>query len=150
MFQKSPTSSWNVSTGTIYPLVRKLVRLALISAHPDSGNVRSARRLRLEPSGRDALVQWLGEAPTWLADPSADPIRTRLLFIGELPPIERAEFVRNGINATRAAIDSLKVTIERISGGDDRFEYLAHLGALAQLEARRDWLEQVERAISTD
>ena len=142
LFQQSPTSSWRASSGSIYPLVRKLVRLGLLTARPSRGKGRKAQLLSLSPAGRATLVEWLHHMPAELGDPSSDPLRSRLLFLGALPPRERREFVARGLELTEQSIASLAAVIAALPA-DDPFERFAHVGALRQLEARRDWLRDL-------
>ena len=75
LFQKSPTSSWRASTGSIYPLINKLVRLKLVDGERSCADRRGTRRLALTAGGRKALAGWVMQTPDWLADVTSDPIR---------------------------------------------------------------------------
>ena len=74
LFQKSPTSSWRASTGSIYPLINKLVRLKLVDGERSCADRRGTRRLALTAGGRKALAGWVMQTPDWLADVTSDPI----------------------------------------------------------------------------
>lgn len=142
LFQQSPTSSWRASSGSIYPLVKKLVRLGLLRARPSPGQGRKAQLLSLSTAGQAALVAWLRHMPGELGDPSSDPIRSRLLFLGELPPDERRAFVVRALDLTDHSIARLNEVIAALPA-DEPYERFAHVGALRQLEARRDWLREL-------
>jgi DNA-binding PadR family transcriptional regulator len=139
LFQASPTSSWRASSGSIYPLVKKLLRLGLLTAQPGGAGGRKASLVSLSPAGRAALVQWLLHEPDGLGDPSSDPIRSRLMFVGQLPPAQRRGFVERALELTEQSIGSLTEIIAGIAASE-QLELFAHQGALLQLEARRDWL----------
>jgi DNA-binding PadR family transcriptional regulator len=146
LFQQSPTASWRASSGSIYPLVRKLIGLGLVEAQPSAAGGRKSNLLTLSSSGRAALVDWLREMPDGLGDPSPDPIRTRLLFIGDLPPAQRRAFVERSVALTENSIGSLQAVIASIPA-DEPYEYFVHAGALHELQARRDWLRGVLAAL---
>jgi len=149
LFQQSPTSSWRASSGSIYPLAKKLVRLGLLNARPSPGQGRKALLLSLSPAGRAALVAWLRQMPDELGDPNSDPIRSRLLFLGELPPDERRAFLARAAALTEQSILSLTAVIAALPA-DEPFERFAHVGALRQLEARSDWLRSLLSEIALD
>jgi DNA-binding PadR family transcriptional regulator len=142
LFQLSPTSSWRASSGSIYPLVKKLVRLGLLTTQPGGAGGRKASLVSLSEDGRAALVQWLLHEPDGLGDPSSDPIRSRLMFLGQLPPAQRRAFVERALALTEQSILSLNGIIAGIPASE-RLELFAHQGALGQLKARRDWLRSL-------
>lgn len=139
LFQLSPTSSWRASSGAIYPAVKKLVRLDLLTTRPNPTGGRKASQLDLAPAGRAALVQWLVDEPDGLGDPSSDPIRSRLMFLGALPPDRQGPYVAQCLQRTEDSLAALTAVIAAIPT-DEPFELFAHEGARAQLAARRDWL----------
>ena len=147
LFQRSPTSSWRASTGTIYPLVKKLNRLGYVSSR-EAGDGRRTRLLALTAAGRQVLRQWLKDTESVSGDATADPFRTRLLFLAELKPGERRRFLQEAVARTDTAIEALRKTTEVVELEEDRFTYLAHLGALAELEARRAWVEKVRTELA--
>jgi DNA-binding PadR family transcriptional regulator len=142
LFQQSPTSSWRASSGSIYPLVKKLVRIGLLTARPSPSHGRKAQLLSLSKAGQAALVAWLRQMPDELGDPSSDPIRSRLLFLGVLPPDERRAFVADALGLTEQSIARLSEVIAALPAADP-FERFAHVGALRQLEARSAWLRDL-------
>lgn len=142
LFQLSPTATFRASSGSVYPLVKKLVRLGLLKTEASRHKGRKASLLSLTPAGRAALVAWLVDEPEGLADPSAEAIRSRLLFLAELNPAQRRAFVERALQLTDKAIGKLAGLIEAIPA-DEPFDRLVHVGALRQLEARRNWLKEI-------
>ncbi len=142
LFQESPTSSFRASSGSIYPAVKKLVRLGLLTTSAGRQNGRKASLLNLSPAGRAALVDWLQDEPEGLGDPSSEPIRSRLLFLGARAPAPRRELVTRSLRLTEESIRRLEALIAAIPD-DEPFDRLVHVGAQRQLEARRDWLREI-------
>jgi DNA-binding PadR family transcriptional regulator len=146
LFQNSPTSTWQGSTGTIYPLVKKLERLGLIGSRATADR-RGSRRLRLLPAGRSELRRWLTDWPEWVAEVTADPLRTRMLFLAELTRDQQLAFVDNAVERTRREITRLKAIIAQLDYATEPFNVLVHQGALAGLKARKIWLQQTRRRL---
>ena len=142
LFQDSPTSSFRASSGSIYPAVKKLVRLGLLKTQASRKDGRKASLLSLAPAGRTALIEWLSDAPEALGDPSSDPIRSRMLFIGALPTEQRRAFVERSLALTEEAIGKLEALIAAIPANEP-YERIVHVGALRQLAARRAWLNEI-------
>jgi DNA-binding PadR family transcriptional regulator len=140
-FEDSLTTSWRASTGSIYPLIRKLDARGLITSVAVPKDGRGSRLLRLTEPGRDALLTWLAAQPDWLGEPSADPIRTRSHFLELLPARERRSAVVAWLKATVRNIDHAKEKLARYRDDGATVDARAHSGAVMQLEARKAWLE---------
>ena len=124
LFQQSPTSSFRASSGAIYPLVKKLVRLGLLSTRQPGPWAKGADA---EPGAglATALVAWLRDMPDELGDPTSDPLRSRLMFLGDLPAEERRAFVARGLALTEQSIANLSEAMAGLPA-DSPFEQAAH------------------------
>ena len=122
---------------------RGLPRLGLIETRASRQNGRKASLLSLTAAGQAALIEWLGDEPEGLGDPSSEPIRSRLLFLGALAPAQRRAFVARALALTEQSIGRLAALIDAIPP-EEPYDRLVHVGALRQLEARRDWLRDLE------
>jgi DNA-binding PadR family transcriptional regulator len=142
-FQTSPTTSWRASTGSIYPLVRKLVRIGLVSQGAIEADRRGGRLLRLTRAGEKALRRWVLSEDSWLAESIADPIRTRSHFLAMLPPANRAPTIQAWIEGTRKTLADLDRRIAEYGRLGEIEELWAHRGAQIQIAARLEWLEQI-------
>lgn len=140
-FEESLTTSWRASTGSIYPLIRKLRARGLITSEPVPEDGRGSRLLRLADPGRDALLAWLGTNADWLGEPSADPIRTRSHFLEFLPAPERRETVIAWRQATIRNIGQAKDKLTLYRDNGETVDTRAYSGAVMQLEARKAWLD---------
>ncbi len=139
-FARSSTPDWSGSTGSIYPLVERLLRLGLIEAEAEVGDPRGRRDLKVTPDGERAVLAWLTALDPAIAKATPDPIRTRISFLDQLPSdAERVAFLKQADALTRTALDELGPMVEAAKATGVG-EYLAGRGAIRQLEARGEWL----------
>jgi DNA-binding PadR family transcriptional regulator len=139
----SPTPEWSGSTGSIYPVVERLLRLGLIEAEPQKGDSRGRRNLKITPAGEQAVRAWIADLEPWAAKATPDPIRTRVSFLGQLPSdAERAVFLALAVRLTENALVELKPAVEAMKAVH-ALEYLAGRGAIHQLRARLRWLRDM-------
>jgi DNA-binding PadR family transcriptional regulator len=147
-FLTSESSHWSGSAGAIYPLLRRLEKEKLIRSRLHAWGRGRKQEFEITDRGLDELRAWIGPLlPQWTAAPTFDPIRTRMSFLGALPPARRAKFVA----AARKNVETETETIHRKLAVHDReadpFEYLVIHGTLHELEARAKWLDQVAREV---
>ncbi|MCL6684403.1 PadR family transcriptional regulator [Sphingomonas alba] len=149
-FAGSSTVSWSSSTGTVYPAIRRLRQSGYLDAGSPTGP-RKSELLSLTTKGRKALDDWLTKVGAGLGSARADPLRTRVHFLSALDPAARRQAFADYRAATRAAIASVEKKLERPAGDMvARSERLGSLGALAELNARLDWLHLAERELSSE
>ncbi|MEM8932176.1 MAG: PadR family transcriptional regulator, partial [Acidobacteriota bacterium] len=100
-FRDSTTAHWNASAGAIYPLIARLAEKGLLDAEEHLHGKRRGVRYRLNASGLEALRRWVGP-PVAIGAVSipGDPMRSRLRFLGCLPPDERLRWVEEALDAT--------------------------------------------------
>jgi DNA-binding PadR family transcriptional regulator len=148
-FIESPSSHWSGSAGAIYPLITRLERRGLLRSRDGTRGARPGRAYSLTPRGLAHLQEWLS-APLPLEDVSVtfDPIRTRLLFLGAVPPARRRRLLHDARAKLGAEVKEARELHARHSRGTDRFEALASLGALLVMQARLRWLTRVAGALA--
>ena len=148
-YRDSPTPQWSGSAGTIYPLVRRLLRRGLIRSTVHYTGDRRGRRIILTPAGRRAFRCWLAlPGSASVAGVSPDPLRTRVRFLAALSTKARRQFITE---AHRSALDQLRVLEadcerQRALG---LFPYLMARGALLSMHARLAFLREVRAALNT-
>lgn len=140
-FERSPTSSWRASTGSIYPLIRRLRREGLVETEAVSTDARRTTRLTASSAGQAQVGRWLAVVPPWAGDATEDPIRTRVLFLDFLDSAAASAAVADMHEATVAALARMDefIATSRL----EPLEKLAVEGARAMLVVRRDWLLEV-------
>ncbi len=142
-FQESTTVAWSSSAGSIYPSIRRLLAAGLALAGPPQDK-RGAQALSVTHEGRSRLRCWVVELPSWLGSAMPDPIRTRSQFLTIAPPRDRLEFVRTARALTRRSLDLLYAEKEANAGDPAMaLEQLGTIGAILELRARLDWLDQL-------
>lgn len=149
VFACSTTPEWSGSTGSVYPVIRRLLKLNLIRAKSAAGNRRGRSNLTVTREGERAINRWIASLEPWAAEATPDPIRTRIGFLGHLPSnAARATFVSRAEKLTQEAIQRLRV-LAKADLEADRAEYVVTLGALYQLEARLKWLKRARKVLGT-
>ncbi len=144
------SSGWSGSTGSIYPLIARLLTLGLLSAHDESWGSRKKKLLKLTRKGHTRLRAWIKDVPDWAGNPAADPIRTRSFFLGALANVDdRVAFAESALAHTQQALEDLKAYRDSVDERTASYERLALLGAVGQLQAKSRWLQQVIDAIKT-
>lgn len=142
-FETSLTSTWAASTGSIYPLIRRLTKRGLLQRVDVEDDGRGAQNLTATREGIAAAKAWLKNVPDWAGAPSADPIRTRLNFISLLGPAARLRTIDKMIAATRLSLADTEATLDAQKAAGRDTEALATSGARAMQRARLDWLDEV-------
>jgi DNA-binding PadR family transcriptional regulator len=146
VFLKSPSPQWSGSAGAIYPLVERLERAKLIRGTHGVVGRRGRRMLKLTAKGRAAFQSWMGSLSDRVAGVPPDPLRTRMYFLDLLPEKRRRKFVKAALMGADENLSKVREDCKnRKSAGG--VWYLAALGALHSMEARRDWLRSVQKGL---
>lgn len=96
----SPSEYWSGSAGAVYPLVKRLAQRGLIAATPGSQGKRNRTSYSLTPEGAQAFKAWVLDSQR-AAGLGFDPLRTRMVYLDQCSPEERATFLR----AVKALMD---------------------------------------------
>jgi len=147
VFLESLSPYWSGSAGSIYPLVARLEARGLIAARVEPRGVRSRKELSLTPEGLAALHAWIRPLPEWTGSVPVDPVRTRMFFLGALPPEEQDAFVADAEARARAAAEAVREEHEAAVRKDEVWEARATRGAILVQAARIEWLAEVRREI---
>lgn len=150
VFDASSTPSWSSSTGAIYPCVRRLIAMGLVTTSAPTG-ARRQQLLSATPKGRAAVRAWICDVQLELGAASPDPIRTRAFFLRTLPGSARLAFIDRALAATADALDEVRrETVVEEDAGVDPFVVAAGRGAAYELRARRRWLLTLREMVSAD
>lgn len=140
----SPSSHWSGSAGAIYPLLERLETRGIVTSRRTARGDRQHWLYELTTKGLDSFLAWLSPALEHdLISIAPDPLRTRMYFLGVLPPARRLAFLAQ-------AREKLKQHIEQMRDppNADEFDRLANRGAIRMTRARIAWLEDVERSLT--
>ena len=112
---------------------------AALAGRPPDRDRRGGTLYAVTAAGDRAVRDWLGPplADAVVGSPP-DPIRTRVGFLGLLPPADRTAFLA-------AAAAGLRRQLARLAAetSDDPFDRLAARGSCRMTEARLAWLRDV-------
>jgi DNA-binding PadR family transcriptional regulator len=147
-FERSPSTRWSASAGSIYPLLKRLEERGLVASSVDPEDGRGRRLLEVTPEGREGLEVWVagGVDPAVVAAVE-DPLRSRVFFLGLLPAPVRAAFLSGAESALRGFMAATRERLAESEASGDRLRQLADLGAVYQAEARVRWIEAVRDAL---
>jgi len=144
VFLDSPTSHFSGSAGAIYPLIRRLHDTARIAKSPDAAGAKGGAAYTITPEGRSALKAWMQpDDPAWLTTVMFDPLRTRMLTLGILPPRQRDTFLELAERELEAAAKHQSVELR--DADTDEWTAAALQGALAVTRARLRWIRSLRR-----
>ena len=149
VFLKSPSPQWSGSAGSIYPLVERLERRKLIRSTVHSTGRRESHLLSVTPAGIRAVERWLEPAiPDWVWGVPADPLRTRIRFLGALPPAKQRAFLKSAQQSVERYLAEMRRDYQRrrAKGG---FELWMARGAMMAMRTRLSWLRQLARAVGS-
>lgn len=147
-FLGSPTPHWSGSAGTIYPLVERLERRGLIRTTIHHTGQRRGRRLSLTAIGVRAFRRWLSiPVPAWVVGIPPDPLRSRVRFLGALPPSGQRAFVAEALRVAGRQLRLLEAD-SRAQHALGPFHHLMSRGALLTMQARLAFLEETGKALS--
>ncbi len=144
-FLQAPSARFSGSAGAIYPLLSRLEERGLMASREAATGKRPAYHFTITRSGRAALRSWLKSS----LDPSAafadDPLRTRCLFLDQLTPTDRDEWLETAEHAVREQEQLIADYEERAP--DTVWVRLANDNARRLNRARLRWLAQVREAL---
>jgi DNA-binding PadR family transcriptional regulator len=140
-FLDSPSPHWSGSAGSIYPLLERLEKWKLIRATAHADGRRNSKRYDLTPAGRRRLCAWMGPPlSNETVGVPADPLRTRMGFLGALPKAQQEVFLAEAEQGLHEQIRLVEEDCARHLP-KDRVNYLIGRGALAALKARLEWIQ---------
>lgn len=148
--KRSPSSHWQGSAGSIYPMLSRLEQQGLVNSKTDASDGRGRRLLHITAKGKKALTQWInqGTSPE-LVSAISDHIRTRVFFMGSLTPEQRRQFVADSCTALN---EFLQLTEQRLNDTDretDPFAWFACENVVLQAKARVQWLAGFQAALES-
>jgi len=144
----APSSHWQASAGSVYPLLTRLEDKGLVVTTSDESDGRGRKLLRITPQGRASLRKWLlaGTGPELISSVT-DPIRSRTFFLDVLSATQRATYVDELIVEMERYLDKTKDHLSSMSRTDDSYAWLGALGAVKIAEARLEWLREVRNTL---
>jgi DNA-binding PadR family transcriptional regulator len=147
--QASPSTQWSGSAGAIYPLVRRLERAGLLTSRAESTGKRRSRSYTVTPRGLRVLRAWIGPPlPAEAVSVAYDPLRSRMRFLGALPPREQRAWVRQARQELEAVMERVRNWHEVYTAGGDPFAALVTRNGELDVQTRSAWLREAERRLA--
>jgi DNA-binding PadR family transcriptional regulator len=145
-FLNSASSFWSGSAGSIYPLVKRLETRGLIKGQKRAWGSGSKKVFTITDTGLTALKSWLAAPlPDWVTANHYDAIRTRVFFLGALPPAKRKAFLADAEQKTRLHLAELRIECAALIKADHRFAYFGIRGMVHLLESRLKWFAELSQ-----
>lgn len=140
----SPSSHWQASAGSVYPLLTRLETRQLIMAKAAGNDRRGTRQLQVTREGAAALRKWIRTGADADAVSSiSDPVRSRMFFLKSLGRAERVRYLEAAIERMQDYLEETRTHLARKRAAGDRYDYFGSLGATMVTEARLKWLKRV-------
>ena len=147
--KQAPSSHWQASAGSLYPLLARLEKDGLLETSLDDDDGRGRKLLKITTAGRKELRTWvLAGSELMHISSVTDPIRSRTFFLQILDAPKRRRYLRELITQMEAYHLETKAHLESISERDDLFNYLGATGAVSITAARLDWLQLIEKRLA--
>jgi DNA-binding PadR family transcriptional regulator len=145
-FQRSPSSHWSGSAGSIYPVVERLQRRKLLRSSAQSQGKRASRAYTVTEEGRRTLVTWLRPPlPDEAVAVHFDAIRTRTFFLGALTPKQRERFLDDAAEKLREGVETARRYVDEVRASGDELGWLAARGGLLMTRARLAWVVEMRQ-----
>ena len=147
--KQAPSSHWQASAGSLYPLLARLEKDGLVETSLDDDDGRGRKLLKITATGRKELRNWVlaGSDQTHISSVT-DPVRSRTFFLQILAAPKRRKYLHELVKQMQAHHLETKAHLEKISERDDLFNYLGALGAVSITAARLDWLRLIEKRLA--
>lgn len=139
VYQESPVSNFNTSTGKIYPMIKRLRSAGYLKARAVKGDARGTEQLVTTKKGQDALRGWIMDIRPGHLLPE-DPLRTKVQSFEMLTREERIAW----ISKLKIALLEKLEAVEQY--GQEKwvpYQELVHENAVRMIRSRMDWLDLV-------
>jgi DNA-binding PadR family transcriptional regulator len=139
IYEGSPVSNFNTSTGKIYPIIKRLKEAEYLKAQLVKNDARGTEQLVTTKKGREALRSWIKEIrPAHLLP--EDPLRTKVQSFELLSREERIEWI---CELKLRLLEKLQLVEEYGREKSKPYDDLVHENAVKTLRNRMDWLDLV-------
>lgn len=146
--KEAPSSHWQASAGSVYPLLARLEEEGLITTISDKADGRGRKTLSITKQGRASLKKWMlaGSSQTLISSVT-DPIRSRMFFLDLLGESQRTAYLDQLISEMENYLAETRAHLDETSKSDELYDYLGSLGAVKITEARLEWLRIVRKRL---
>jgi DNA-binding PadR family transcriptional regulator len=137
-FKDLPTTSYNASKGSLYPLVERMIDRDFVQ----TGGLRGPRQgevLKITRLGKRALTGWILQTGPEQSF-TRDPLLLRMMSLSDLKPSERVRWIAN---AKAAILEKKRELNEHGQSADGPYMDIVQGIALSMIEAKLEWLDRL-------
>lgn len=149
-FEKSTTTQFSSSAGSIYPLMRRLSDRGYIYPVGRPSDGRGSTHYAVSAEGKRQVRHWI----IGLTDASAvgmyDPIRSRLLNLSLLPKAKQIRWLESMISLLEQQGDLIRIYETQEFVGDDRLHEISRNAMWEENALRLRWLRKALATIKDD
>ena len=149
-FEKSTTTRFSSSAGSIYPLIKRLRDRGFLAVADTRSDGRGTTRYLATRIGREMVRDWI----TALDDPTMigtyDPIRSRLLNLSLLPEAAQISWLEQTIDLVKRQEAVIEKYEEQEFVGDARLYEITRLAIRKENQFRLGWLQLALKTLKED
>jgi PadR family transcriptional regulator AphA len=143
---KSTRHFWAASYGQIYPELRRLEELGLVSGHPEPSGGRARTVYELTDAGHAALRAWLRNTGEPVYEVRCETL-LKLFFSDAVEPRYRVQYLRDLRELQERKLEQLRAIEGPASSGPEG-PYLSLQFGLAQTEWLVNWCRESEQRLA--
>lgn len=148
-FEKSPTGKFSNSAGSIYPLVKRLVKRGYLVGDDTPGDGRGSCLYSATPVGIRKVRAWLANLDEFKIG-IYDPIRSRLANLNLLSGKDQLLWLKSMIALLEQQKDLISLYEEQDFLADDKLLDIVREGLWAENKMRLQWLRNAKAALETE
>jgi DNA-binding PadR family transcriptional regulator len=134
--------------GTVYPLVKRLVRDGFLVYEGEERGSKGERRLRVSPAGLEAVKGWVLEpVPPQEVAHTVDLVRMRAAVLGMIEPAARRTYIDSSLAGLQVHLRRCQEREREYLAVGDEFGALGMREFLSETRARMAWLEAERETI---
>ena len=148
-FEKSATTRFSSSAGSIYPLMRLADRGYIHSVDRESDG-RNSVHYRVTAEGRRKVRRWVMDSGDSSLIGAYDPIRSRLLNLSLLPKADQLRWLESTIGLVERQADVIRNYEAQKFVGDERLYEIARYAMRQENSLKLRWLRKALAVIRDD
>lgn len=149
-FEKSTTTRFSSSAGSIYPLMRRLSGRGYIHAVDRESDGRKSIHYRVTAKGRRKVRQWIMDSGDASLIGVYDPIRSRLLNLSLLPKADQLRWLESTIGLVERQAETIRRYEQQTFVGDERLYEIVRYAMRQENALRLRWLRKALATIRDD
>jgi DNA-binding PadR family transcriptional regulator len=137
-FKELPTTSYNASKGSLYPLIGRMIDRGFAVAGGLKGP-RQGEVLKLTRLGNKALSRWIVQTGPEQSF-TRDPLLLRMMSLNDLKPTERIRWIAD---AKAAILEKRQEINSHRRSAEGPYMDIVQGIALSMIEAKLEWLDRL-------